>query len=145
MTSGRTERTEYQLRDLPHQDYCRQLQGQSISRRALLATTIEEATHESIAGTFEEREATQGETNMTTGLDQLAALMAQIVQCQEERQQREEEYHQEQDRREEERQQRDEEYCQEQERRQEEHQQRDKEHCRQQDAKHQKQLRAMQE
>ena len=85
MTSGRTEQTKYQLRELPHQDYCRQLQGLPVSRRALLTTTIEEATHESIAATFEEREATHGETNMTNGVDQLAALMAQIVQRQEER------------------------------------------------------------
>ena len=92
MTSGRTERTEYQLRELPHQDYHRQLQGPPISQRALLTTTIEEATHESVATTLEEREATQGETNMTTGLDQLATLMAQIIQCQEECQQRDEEY-----------------------------------------------------
>ena len=49
---------------------------------------------------------------MTTGLDQLAALMAQIVQRQEERQQREEE-----------------------------RQQRDEEYRRQQDAMHQEQLR----
>ena len=76
---------EYQLREVPRQDYRRQLQGPPISLRAFLTTTIEEATHESVAATFEEREATQGETNMTTGLDQLAVLMAQIVQRQEER------------------------------------------------------------
>ena len=92
MTSGRTERTEYQLRELPRQDYRRQLQGPPILQRALLTTTIEEAIHESVATTFEEMEDTQGETNMTTGLDQLAALMAHIVQRQEERQQRDEEY-----------------------------------------------------
>ena len=79
MTSGRTERTDYQLRELPRQDYRRQLQGPPISRKALLTTTIEEATHESVAATFEEKEATQGETNTTTGLDQLATLVAQIV------------------------------------------------------------------
>ena len=77
---------KYQLRELPNQDYRRQLQGPPISRRALLTATIEEATHESVAATFEEREATQGEMNMTTRLDQLAALMAQIVQHQEEHQ-----------------------------------------------------------
>ena len=87
MTSGWTKQTEYQLRELPRQDYCRQLQGLPISRRALLTTTIEEATHEAVATTLEERKATQEETNMTTGLDQLAALMAQIVQLQEEHQQ----------------------------------------------------------
>ena len=124
MTSGRTEQTKYQLRELPHQDYHRQLQGLPISRRALLTTTIEEATHESVAVKFEEREATQEETNMTTGLDQLAARMAQIVQRQEERQQREKDYHREQE---------------------EERQQRDEKYHRQQDAKHREQLRAMQE
>ena len=87
MTSGRTGRTEYQLRELPRQDYCRKLDGPLISRRALFTTTIEEATHESLAAAFEEMETTQGETNMITGLDQLAALMVQIVQRQEERQQ----------------------------------------------------------
>ena len=92
MTSGRTERTEYQLRKLPRQDYRRQLQGPPILRRALLTTTIEEATHESVAATFEERDATRVEMNMTSRLDQLAALMAQIVQPQEEHQQWEEEY-----------------------------------------------------
>ena len=77
---------------------------------------------------------------MTTELDQLAALMVQIVQCQEERQQRDEEYRREHERcqqrdneyrrgqecRQEERQQRDEECHREQERLQEERQQRDK-------------------
>ena len=87
MTSGRTKRTEYQLRELPRQDYRRQLQGPLISQRALLTTTVEEATHKSVAATFEEREATQGETTMTTKLDQLAAFMAQMAQRQEDRQQ----------------------------------------------------------
>ena len=88
---------EYQLTEVPRQDYRRHLQGPKISRRALLTTTIEEATHESVAATFEEREATLGKTNMTTGLDQLAALMASIVQRQEgdcrEQERRQEEYH----------------------------------------------------
>ena len=92
MTSGRTERMEYQLRELPLQDYRRQLQGPPISRRALITTTIEKATHESVAATLEERKATQGETNMTTELDQLTALKARMAQHQEERQQRDEEY-----------------------------------------------------
>ena len=83
MTSGRTERTEYKLRELPHQDYCRQLQGLPISQRALLTTTIEEATQESVAAALEEREATQWETNMTTRFDQLASLMAEMAQRQE--------------------------------------------------------------
>ena len=64
---------QYQLRELPRQDYPRQ-----------------------------EREATQGETNMSTGLHQLAALMAQIVK-------RQEDYCREQKRPEEDRQQREEE------------------------------------
>ena len=76
MTSCRTERTEYQLRELPRHDYRRQLQGPPISGRALLTTSVEEATHESVAGTLEERETNQGETNMTLGVNQLAALMA---------------------------------------------------------------------
>ena len=91
MTSGRTEGTEYQLRRLLRQDYRRQLQGLPISRRALLTTTVEKATHESIGATCEERQATKGESNMTTDLDQIVTLMAQIVQCQEERQQQKEE------------------------------------------------------
>ena len=79
MTSGRFERTKYLLRELPSQDYHRQLQGPPISRRAL-TTLVEEAAHMSIAATSEEREATQGETNMTTALDLLAAFMAQLTQ-----------------------------------------------------------------
>ena len=75
MTSGRTEWMEYQLRELPHQDYRRQLQGLPISWRALLITTIEEVTHESVAATLKEREPTQGETNMTTGPNQLSLKM----------------------------------------------------------------------
>ena len=69
MTSGRTERTKYPLRELhvPRQDYHRQLQGPPISRRAL-TTTVEEATQE--------------QTNMTTELDRLATLVAQITQRQ---------------------------------------------------------------
>ena len=82
------------MTELPRQDYRRQWQGPPISGRALLTTTIEEGTHESIPATFEEREATQGETSMTTRVDQLAAFMAQIVQRQEERQQWEEEHQQ---------------------------------------------------
>ena len=79
MTSGRTEQTEHQLRELPPQDYRRQLQGPPISQRALLTISLEEVTHESVAATLEEREATKGETNMTTGLDQLATFMAQMA------------------------------------------------------------------
>ena len=79
MTSRRFERTKYSLRELTSQDYHRQLQGPTISRRAL-TTTIEEVAHESVAATLEESEATQGETNMTTELDRLAALVAQITQ-----------------------------------------------------------------
>ena len=52
---------KYPLRELPPQDYHRQLQGPLISRRALLATSVEEVD-----------------------------LMAQLVQREEERQQREE-------------------------------------------------------
>ena len=111
MTSGRIERTKYPLRELPRQDYSRQLQGPPISRRALLTTIIEKATHESVAAPLEEKKATQGETNMTTGVDQLAALVARMAQDQEERQQQEEERQQ----REEECQQWDEQYCREQE------------------------------
>ena len=92
MTSGRTERTEYQLRELPRQDYRQQLQGLPILRRALLTTTIQKATHESVAATLEEKGATQGEANMTTELDQLAAIMAQIAQQREEERQQEKEY-----------------------------------------------------
>ena len=81
MTSGRIERTKYPLRELPRQDYRRQLQGLPISRRALTTTVAE---------------ATQGETNMTTGLDHLAALVAQLTQRQEddrrERERQEEEH-----------------------------------------------------
>ena len=94
MTGGRIEGTKYPLRELPRQDYRRQLQGLPILRRAL-TTSVEEATHESVAATLEEREATQRETNMTTGVDQLADLMAQMAQCHEddcrERDRREEE------------------------------------------------------
>ena len=79
MSNSRTERTEYQLRERLRQDYHRQLQGPPISQRALFTTAIDEATHESIAAPFEEREATQEETDMTTEVDQLAALVAQIV------------------------------------------------------------------
>ena len=85
-------------------------------RRALLTTTIDEATHESVAATFEEREATQIETNMTIGLDQLGALMAQIVQQWKEFRQLEKEYRLEVERCEEE-------YRQQQERRAEDRQQ----------------------
>ena len=42
--------------------------------------TVEEATHESVATTLEEREATQGQTNMTTWKGSLAALMAQAAE-----------------------------------------------------------------
>ena len=97
MTSGRTKPIKYQLRELPHQDYRRQLQGPPISWRALLTTSVEEATHDFVANTLEERKATQGETNMTTGLDQLAALMAELAQRQEEHQQRDKDYHREQE------------------------------------------------
>ena len=93
MTSGRSERTKYLLRELSSKNYHRQLQGPPISQRAL-TTTIEEATHESVAATLEESEATQGETNMATELDRLATLVAQITQRQNnerrERDQREE-------------------------------------------------------
>ena len=98
MTSGRTERTKYPLGELLRKDYRQQLQGPPISRRALLTTSVEEATHESVAATLEEREATQEETNVTTEMDQLAALMAELAQCQEERQQRDEDYRREQER-----------------------------------------------
>ena len=101
MTSGRTEQTKYPLRELPRQDYHRQLQGPPISRRAL-TTTIEKATHESIGANGEKGEATQRETNMTTELDRLAGLVAQLTQHQEDDRR-------EQDRREEERRQREEE------------------------------------
>ena len=149
---------KYPLRELPCQDYHRQLEGPPISRRAL-TTTIEKPTHESIAATGEKGEAIQRETNMTTGLDQLTALVAQLAQrqdddrrkqdrreeeccreqerCQEEHKEQEEE----RQRREEERQRREEEYHQEQ-----EEYRREQEECRrQQDAKHQKQLMAVQE
>ena len=69
------------------QDYHRQLQGPPISRRAL-TTTIEKATPESIAATGEKGEATQRETNMTTGLDQIDALIALLAQQREEDRQR---------------------------------------------------------
>ena len=107
MTSGRTERTEYQLRELPCQDYRRHLQGPQLLGRVLLKTTIEEGIHDSVAATFEERDATEGETNMTNWLHQPAPLMVQITQCQKGHQQRKEE-----------RQQQDEEYCREKERHQ---------------------------
>ena len=83
---------------------------------------------------FEEREAIQRETNMTTGRDQLATLMAQMAQREEERQQREEE-----------RQQRDEQYRREQERRQEHYHREQEEYHRQQEKRYQEQLRAIQE
>ena len=44
--------------------------------------TVEEATGESVSATLEERETTQRETNVTTELDGLEALMAQITQRQ---------------------------------------------------------------
>ena len=80
MTSGGTKWAKYQLRELPRQDYCRKLQGPPIWSRALLTTSAEEATHKSVATKLEEREDTQRETNMTTGLNQLAALMTQVIQ-----------------------------------------------------------------
>ena len=59
------------------------------------------STHESIAATGEKGEVTQAETNMTTGLDQLTAIIAQLAQRQEddhrEQDRREEEYHREQE------------------------------------------------
>ena len=97
ITSDRTEQREYQLRELPREDYHPQLQGPPISRRALLTTSVKEATDKSVAATFEEKEATQGEMNMSTRVDQLATLMAQIVHRQEEHWQREEEHRREQE------------------------------------------------
>ena len=76
MTIGRTKRTNYQLRKSPRQDYYRQLQGLPILRKALTTSV---------------GEATQGETNMTTELDRLTAIVARMAQNQEEHQQREEE------------------------------------------------------
>ena len=147
MKSGSTEPTKYSLRELPDQDYCRQLQGPSISLRALTTTV---------------KEGTQGKTNMTTELDWLIALMAQLAQHQdkrdqqeeerwqreeerqrreEEHQQQEKEYRQERQQREEERRQREEEYR----REQAEYRQKQEEYHRQQDERHQEQLAAMQE
>ena len=91
MSSGRSERTKYPLRELPPQDYHRQLQGPPISWRAL-TTTAEEVAHESVTATLEESEATQGETNMTTELDRLAAIVAQITQRQDDERREEKEY-----------------------------------------------------
>ena len=90
MTSGRSKRTKYPLRELPSQDYHRQLQGPPISRRAL-TTTIEKATPESIAANGEKGEATQRETNMTTELDQIDTLIALLAQRRDEKCQRREE------------------------------------------------------
>ena len=148
MTSGRTKRTKYQLRELPRHDYRRQLQGLPILRRALLTTTIEKATHKSVAATLEEREATQVEANMTTGFDQLAGLMAQIVQHQEREKEEHQQREEEQQQREEERQQRDEEYRREQERCQEEYRQEQewlKEECQQWDEEYRREQERHQE
>ena len=52
--------------------------GTPVSRRAL-TTSVEEATHKPVATTLEEREVTEGEMNVTTGVDQLATLMEEMA------------------------------------------------------------------
>ena len=85
MSGERTERAKYQLRNLPPQDYRRQLEGPPISREAIHAAATRETNQEEGAG---------------EGMDQLLQLLAeQLRQQQEDRRQQQEERRQEKEER----------------------------------------------
>ena len=81
--SNRGERTQYSLRDVPNQDYARQLRGPPTSRRETVLTSSE--TEESNELDLEQpRDSTSREDTM----EQLATALTSLVQLQQEQQRR---------------------------------------------------------
>ena len=118
MSGERTERAKYQLRNLPPQDYRRQLEGPPISREAIHAAAT--------------RETNQEEEGAGEGMDQLLQLLAeQLRQQQEDRRQQQEERRQEKEERRQ-REQQEEEYRRQQQEEQRRREQQEEEYRRQQ-------------
>ena len=88
MSSSRGDRTQYLLRDLPSQDYARQLRGPPTSRRVVLALG---ETENSTEPEPEPVEAGIDTENDTVGMEQLATVLTSLVQLQQEQQRRWEE------------------------------------------------------
>ena len=104
MSNNRTERSAYQLRELPRLDYYTLQRGLSSLRQATATTSSDEATLEESSTTHsaEELNSTTETTNQT-GMDQLVAAIAELSRFQKEQEERHEQRRTEQQRQQEER------------------------------------------
>ena len=88
MTSNRTDRTDYQLRDLLRQDYRRLQQGPPTLWTGVVATTLTTADETAISEREPTAEQPTEDFENSAEMEQLAAAIAELAKFQQEQERR---------------------------------------------------------